>query len=226
MAITNLEILKDGELADVAPLNDNFETIRVAINDNSSLVGNLATRINNLVNNINDILTKISIALLPVGTKIETFEKLSNPSEYRLFLCDWSAVSRTAYSELFKVIGIKHGSGDGSTTFNLPNCMNGEVARSYKKGVTAETGKIQKGGIPNIIGAIYHKGTNGHNVQAHSWSGALINAGVTSGMMRSEGGGSYSTGTAINASKSSSLYGASPNEVRMNNYAVYVYIRY
>ena len=41
--------------------------------------------------------------------------------------CDGSAVSRTTYSELFAVIGTEFGSGDGSTTFNLPN-MKGRVA--------------------------------------------------------------------------------------------------
>lgn len=36
-------------------------------------------------------------------------------------LCDGSAVSRTTYSELFTVIGTTYGTGDGSTTFNLPD---------------------------------------------------------------------------------------------------------
>ena len=36
-------------------------------------------------------------------------------------LCDGSAVSRTTYSVLFDVIGTTYGSGDGSTTFNLPD---------------------------------------------------------------------------------------------------------
>lgn len=36
-------------------------------------------------------------------------------------ICDGSAVSRTTYSTLFGVIGTAFGSGDGSTTFNLPN---------------------------------------------------------------------------------------------------------
>lgn len=35
--------------------------------------------------------------------------------------CDGSAVSRTEYSELYNAIGTTYGSGDGSTTFNLPN---------------------------------------------------------------------------------------------------------
>jgi microcystin-dependent protein len=36
-------------------------------------------------------------------------------------LCDGSAVSRTTYAALFAAIGTSHGSGDGSTTFNLPD---------------------------------------------------------------------------------------------------------
>lgn len=36
-------------------------------------------------------------------------------------LCNGSAVSRTTYSDLFAVIGTTWGSGDGSTTFNLPD---------------------------------------------------------------------------------------------------------
>jgi len=36
-------------------------------------------------------------------------------------LCDGSAISRTTYSSLFATIGTSYGSGDGSTTFNLPD---------------------------------------------------------------------------------------------------------
>lgn len=41
------------------------------------------------------------------------------PSGY--LLCDGSAVSRATYASLFAVIGTSFGSGDGSTTFNVPN---------------------------------------------------------------------------------------------------------
>ena len=37
-------------------------------------------------------------------------------------LCDGSQVSRTTYASLFAAIGTRYGSGDGSTTFNLPDC--------------------------------------------------------------------------------------------------------
>jgi len=36
-------------------------------------------------------------------------------------LCNGSAISRTTYATLFAVIGTTFGSGDGSTTFNLPD---------------------------------------------------------------------------------------------------------
>lgn len=39
-------------------------------------------------------------------------------------LCDGSAVSRTDYSRLFSVIGTTYGTGNGSTTFNLPNLQD------------------------------------------------------------------------------------------------------
>jgi microcystin-dependent protein len=39
-------------------------------------------------------------------------------------LCAGAAVSRTTYAALFALIGTTFGSGDGSTTFNLPNYTN------------------------------------------------------------------------------------------------------
>ena len=42
----------------------------------------------------------------------------SVPSGY--LLCDGSAINRVANTDLFNAIGTTHGSGDGSTTFNVP----------------------------------------------------------------------------------------------------------
>jgi len=43
----------------------------------------------------------------------------TNPS-YAL-TCDGAAVNRTTYADLFSVIGVMYGNGDGSTTFNVPD---------------------------------------------------------------------------------------------------------
>lgn len=55
---------------------------------------------------------------LPVGTSIAGYWSTA-PDGY--ILEDGSAVSRTTYADLFNLIGTTYGSGDGSTTFNLPD---------------------------------------------------------------------------------------------------------
>jgi microcystin-dependent protein len=59
----------------------------------------------------------------PVGT-VQAFAGSTIPSGW--LLCNGQAVSRTTYAKLYSVIGTKYGSGDGSTTFNLPN-LQGRV---------------------------------------------------------------------------------------------------
>lgn len=54
----------------------------------------------------------------PVGTLIDGLWTTA-PTGY--LLADGTAVSRTTYANLFAVIGTTYGSGNGSTTFNLPD---------------------------------------------------------------------------------------------------------
>ena len=68
-------------------------------------------------------------------------------------LCDGRAVSRTTYSKLFAAIGTIYGSGDGSTTFNLPN-GNG---RTLQGGAAADVGTYKNAGLPPITHT--HTGT-------------------------------------------------------------------
>ena len=58
---------------------------------------------------------------IPIGTIFEfpTDDIMKLPTGY--LFCDGSAVSRTTYADLFAVIGTTYGTGDGSTTFNLPS---------------------------------------------------------------------------------------------------------
>lgn len=59
----------------------------------------------------------------PVGI-ISMYSGTTAPTGW--LICDGSAISRTTYATLFGVIGTTYGSGDGSTTFNLPN-LKGKV---------------------------------------------------------------------------------------------------
>lgn len=55
---------------------------------------------------------------VPIG-EIKEFSGSVLPNGY--LNCDGAAYSRTTYADLFAVIGIQFGPGDGSTTFNVPN---------------------------------------------------------------------------------------------------------
>jgi hypothetical protein len=46
----------------------------------------------------------------------------AGPLLFGYLVCDGSAISRTTYTTLFSVFGTTYGVGDGTTTFNLPNC--------------------------------------------------------------------------------------------------------
>lgn len=59
---------------------------------------------------------------MPAGVIVEWGGYISfTPAPDGWLECDGSAVSRTTYADLFDAIGTDHGSGDGSTTFNLPS---------------------------------------------------------------------------------------------------------
>jgi len=105
-----------------------FPTAKTNAVDNVTDV--LAKHINNLENKVGiDSSTDTSSLdykvrhVIPAGT-ITMFGGSSAPTGY--LLCDGSAVSRTTYADLFTAIGTTYGTGDGSTTFNVPN-VKGKV---------------------------------------------------------------------------------------------------
>jgi microcystin-dependent protein len=54
--------------------------------------------------------------------------------------CNGQAVSRTTYSALFAVIGTTYGSGNGSTTFNLPDLQDDNAMGKSPTKALASTG--------------------------------------------------------------------------------------
>lgn len=75
-------------------------------------------------------------------------------------LCDGSAVSRSTYSRLFGVISTRHGTGNGTTTFNLPD-RRGRAA----VGLDASQGEFNTVGLKG--GASYVTLTEGQ-MPSHS----------------------------------------------------------
>jgi len=56
-------------------------------------------------------------------------------------LANGAAISRTVYSRLFTAIGTTWGAGDGSTTFNVPDCR-GEFPRFFDAGRGVDAGRV------------------------------------------------------------------------------------
>jgi microcystin-dependent protein len=59
---------------------------------------------------------------------IKPWGKATAPAGY--VLCDGTAISRTTYADLFAVIASTYGSGNGSTTFNVPD-LQGKMPQGY-----------------------------------------------------------------------------------------------
>lgn len=84
-------------------------------------------------------------------------------------VCDGRAVDRSIYAALFSVLGTSFGSGNGTTTFNLPNASGrilGTVGNGHAIGakVGAETVAIVAGNLPEHT----HSGmTNAGGTHAH-----------------------------------------------------------
>lgn len=73
--------------------------------------------------------------LIPAGT-VMAYAGSTVPAGY--LVCNGSAVSRTTYADLFAAIGTMYGSGDGSTTFNLPD-YRGMFLRGHHFGKSSGT---------------------------------------------------------------------------------------
>lgn len=80
-------------------------------------------------------------------------------------LCDGSAISRTTFATLFAAIGTTWGVGDGSTTFNLPDCRSKTLFGQSSSGTFSALGT--SGGVQ------VHTHTASHNhftVSGHTHS--------------------------------------------------------
>lgn len=115
--------------------------------------------------------------------------------------CNGAAVSRETYSALFEVIGTLYGSGNGSTTFNLPNF----TGKTFW-GATSGWGGALASGLPNISGNV----TYSKHITSPSASGAFSRT-TASEVWGGTGAGSITRVNVISfdASRSNAIYGKS-----------------
>ena len=103
----------------------------------AGLTGTELGYVNGVTSPIQTQLDSISGSGTPAGA-VMFFAMSTAPSGF--LECAGQAVSRTTYAALFAAIGTLYGSGDGSTTFNLPN-LRGEFIRGWDNGRGVDSGR-------------------------------------------------------------------------------------
>jgi microcystin-dependent protein len=149
--------------------------------------------------------------IIPPGA-LMPFAGSSAPTGW--LFCDGSAVSRTTYSALFTAIGTSYGSGDGSTTFNVPDLRGrvpvgagtgvgeGSSGTGAPSGTTLTARSLgQWGGEQDHLLTASESGTSQH---AHDY-GSVYDTDGTNGVLRAgstAGGPIFNTVNVIHAGAS------------------------
>lgn len=102
--------------------------------------------------------------MMPLGSVV-MWAAVTPPTGW--LICNGSTVSRTTYSGLYAVVGNAFGSGDGSTTFHLPD-LRGRFVRGYDgvAGVdpdaASRTAMNSGGNTGNAIGSVQDDAFEAH----------------------------------------------------------------
>lgn len=118
-------------------------------------------------------------------------------------ICDGSAIPRTDYADLFNAIGTTYGAGDGSTTFNLPDLIS-----RFIEGQTPNNIIYVDAGLPNVSGSLV-KGGQGEVIHSTVVASGAFYTQPTSNSTSAYSGSGGNANLFFDASRSSTIYGAS-----------------
>ena len=174
----------------------NVEEYRQAIVNNEIIVNDCVVKVDSYTGRIDTNENNI-LKNCPVGC-IMMYAKSATPTGW--LTCNGSTVSRTTYKNLFDVIGTTFGTGDGSTTFALPNLTN-----KFAMG-NDTVGTAKAAGLPNITGTLSKMSLNSVTPTA---SGAFSAAADSSSGYGYAGYTHEFKKISFAAKSSNSIYGAS-----------------
>lgn len=123
--------------------------------------------------------------LSPVGS-IHQYSGSQAPQGY--LLCQGQAVSRTVYAALFNVLGTTYGTGDGSTTFNVPNLLGRVPVGKADSGTFTNlnaTGGVESHtlSIPEMPSHTHIQNQHNHTQNSHNHSQNSHSHGIRGGYM-------------------------------------------
>jgi len=120
-------------------------------------------------------ITRIGSNNVAVNTgSIMSFSNSTVPSGF--LDCDGSAISRTTYANLFAVVGTTYGSGDGSTTFNLPDLQD-----NHPIGVSGTKALGTKAGSASTTLATTNLASHTHTLYKTNYTATQVNVGAVQG---------------------------------------------
>ena len=142
----------------------------------------LLEKVKDLKDELNETIKETGV---PIGS-VTPFAGQSAPSGW--LLCNGAAVSRTTYAALYAIIGTTYGSGNGSSTFNLPD-MQGR----FLLGVNSDHARGTKGGEESHILTVDEMPSHTHtqNAHNHSASGSSASAGAHTHTLTVNSGGNH-----------------------------------
>lgn len=143
-----------------------------------------------------------------------TVSEGAQPGDYKMIagstipdgwlLCNGAAVSRTTYAKLFAAIGTRYGSGNGSTTFNLPNFNGRHVLGTTN---TGNLGSYVSAGLcPDITGTVQ---IGGYPLMTTDHKGAFYAVSQGNADTHCQDSSIRATVLGFSASKSNGIYGNS-----------------
>lgn len=152
-------------MANIAPANFAYVNANGDKGDVQVLSDADITLLNEGLQDIEDL--KLAIQKpLPAGTMIPF---AGNVVPEGFLICNGAAVSRTTYASLFAAIGTLYGTGDGSTTFNLPDARDRVLQGASG---THSTGSYISAGLPDIYGDL--RGSFAYDATDASTEGATF----------------------------------------------------
>jgi len=161
--------------------------------------------------------TSLATPAVPIGT-ILPFAGTTLPAGFKW--CDGTAISRTANAALFAVIGNYWGSGDGLTTFNLPD-MRGRFMRGVDGLAGNDPDKDARiasntgGNTGNVVGSAQADEIKSHHHSAPN-GGTFVTYGGSGCSSTAPGGGNVNAANSTSATTDSGSNETRPKNVYVN----------